>query len=80
MHDDRVRGNRHKLEHKKFQLDIRNFFLTVRVVKNWNRLPKEVVAVSILGDVQDLTGRGPEQTDLIKQEGGLDGPWRSLLT
>ena len=27
VHDLRVRGNRHKLEHKKFELDIRKFFL-----------------------------------------------------
>lgn len=27
VHGDGARGNRHKLEHKKFQLDIRIFFL-----------------------------------------------------
>lgn len=80
VHDDRVRGNRHKLEPKEFQLGIRKFFLTVSVIKYCNRLPMEAMGVSVLGGIQDLTGHGLEQPDLIKQEGGLDGLWRSLIT
>ncbi|KFZ63259.1 hypothetical protein N321_02108, partial [Antrostomus carolinensis] len=32
-----------KLKEGKFRLDIRKKFLTMRVMKNWNRLPREVV-------------------------------------
>ena len=55
---DRTRGNALKLKEGQFRSDIKTKFFTVRVVRHWNRFPREVAFVEVFKARLDGALRG----------------------
>ena len=51
---DRTRGNKHKLSHRNFLLNVRKNFFTLRMTEPWDRLPREAVGSPALGTFKTL--------------------------
>lgn len=45
---DRIRGNGHELKHRKFPLNTRRHFFTMRATEHWHGFPREAAASSSL--------------------------------
>lgn len=68
----RTRSNVLKLQQR---WEMRRKFLTMRAVKHWNRLPGDVMEISILGNLQEQDGRTLVWADLVQEAPTLSRGW-----
>jgi len=54
---DRTKDNGHKLKHRKFQLNTRKNFFTLRVMEHWKMLPRGFVASPSLEIIKTCQGK-----------------------
>jgi len=73
---DRTRGNGFKLKEGRFTVDTRKNFFTMRVVKHWSRLPREVADAPSLATFKVRLDRALSNLIYLKMSlliaGGLD--------